>query len=170
MRLTAIFALATLEVEARDAVPSLRKLLADDNSAIRQSAGLAIMHIEGDPAEIPALIKAMSLDKEEATKFLEEASHFIKQKEQVSKMTRKHGAENVLLAVSMLNIRNSFHQRQAIRMLGEIGPPAKDAVPELTKLLNSDDRHTRAAAAEALTRIDGTGNPEPSAPSKSKGD
>ena len=159
-RLTAIAALFTLEDEAQRAVPALRKLLDDDDPLIRQFAGLAIVHITGDPAEIAPIVKAMSLDKQESRKFLDEANSFVKHKKDVSRMNRENGREHVLFEVSMLNHRNSFHQRQAIRMLGEIGPEAKVAVPELKKLLKSKDEDTRTAAAAAIKKIDAAANPE----------
>lgn len=154
LRLTAIVALMNLETEARSAVPSLRKLLDDIDPQVRQFAGLAIVHIEADRAVIPSIIKAISLGEHENAEFLEEANDIIERQEKESKIIRKNGRENVLLAVPMLNHRNSFHQRQAIRMLAEIGPPANDAVPELKRLLKSEDKATRAAAEAALKKID----------------
>jgi HEAT repeat protein len=42
----------------------------------------------------------------------------------------------------------------AARALGRIGPPAREAVPDLRDLLSAEDPHLRATAAEALKRID----------------
>jgi HEAT repeat protein len=168
LRLTAIAALATLEAEAASAVPSLRKLLGDVDHLVRQFAGLAIAHIEGDRSEIAPIIKAMSLDERESAKFVDEANDLVKQRQEASQRIRENGTENVQLAMPMLKHRNSYHQRQAIRMLAEIGPPARDAVPELKKLLKSDDKATRAAAAEALKAIEGASAPAASEPNKPK--
>jgi len=57
-----------------------------------------------------------------------------------------------------------FYQRQAIRMLGEIGPPAKSAVPDLIKTLQSTEKETRECAREALRRIDPAAVPQGSHP------
>jgi HEAT repeat protein len=153
LRLTAIAALATLEAEAASAVPSLQKLFDDKDAQIRQLAGSAVVRIQGDRAGIELIIKALSLDAQESANFLDEANDFIKRRKADSNSNRDNGRENVLLAVPMLRHHNSFHQRQAIRMLAEIGPVAKDAVPELTRLLKSEDMATRAAAEVALKRI-----------------
>jgi HEAT repeat protein len=44
--------------------------------------------------------------------------------------------------------------------LGEIGPPAKPAVPELLKALSHRELNVRRAAAEALKTIDPTAVPK----------
>jgi len=168
LRLTAITALAVLEAEARKAVPALRQLLDDNDSQVRQFAGLAILHIEGEAAEIPSIMQAMALDKRGNDKFLEEANDLIQRKKEASKQIQEARDEIVPLALPMLRHRNSFHQRQTIRLLRDIGPPAKEAVPELKKLLKSNDKETRAAATEALKAIEGAGAPADTLPSKSK--
>jgi len=170
LRMTAITALATLEVESRRALPMLRKLLADDDRLVRLYAGLALVHINADRAEIPVIIKAMALDKRESAKFQDEASSFLAQKSEQLKRVRDGGVELAGLAVHMLKHRNSFHQRQAIRTLGEIGPAAEEAIPKLTELLKSEDKDTRAAAAEALKAIRATAGPPANEPDKSKAD
>ena len=96
----------------------------------------------------------MSLDERESVKFADEAKHFFKQREEASKQIRDHGVEYVAISVSMLKHRNPFYQRQAIRELGEIGPPARDAVPELKKLLRERrTRRTRVAAARRSRKL-----------------
>jgi HEAT repeat protein len=170
LRLTAIAALAILEAEARRVVPSLVKLLGDDDSVVRKFAGLALLHIEGDPAEIPTIAKAMSLGEAENAEFLDEADDVIERKKDAFKRTLENYAENVALAISMLKHRNSFRQRQAIRMLEDIGPPAREAVPALKNLLNSGDKYTRDAAAEALKKIQDTAARAPNARSNANGE
>ena len=152
--LTAITSLAVLEAAASSAIPALRKRLGDDDQLVRKCAGLAIVHIEGNRADIPAIIKAMSLSKREIVEFQDETSHFLEHRAVASKRIRNIGVSLVSGTLPELKYRNSFHQRQAIRTLGEIGPPAKEAIPELKALLNSDDNDTREAAVEALKRID----------------
>jgi HEAT repeat protein len=56
-----------------------------------------------------------------------------------------------------LSSTNSLHRQEAARALGEIGPPAKDAVPALQQRAFSDteDKRVRAACARALISIQG---------------
>ena len=44
-------------------------------------------------------------------------------------------------------------------MLGEIGPPAKAAIPALTRALKDEDEYVHKAAAEALKKIQGDSSP-----------
>ena len=49
--------------------------------------------------------------------------------------------------------------RMAMRILGQIGPPAKVAVPELKKALDAPDPETRKAAKCAIDQITGAAKP-----------
>lgn len=49
---------------------------------------------------------------------------------------------------------SGIQRRQIIQMLGDIGPNAKDALPELRKALKDPDEDTRRMAAEAIRRIE----------------
>jgi HEAT repeat protein len=157
VRLTAIAALAALQAEARSAIPSLRKLLNDGDAAVQKLAGLAIVWINADRAEIPGLIKAMSLGKADASEFQEEASHVLEQRANASKTIRDLGVELVPDAIRNLKHRYGYHRREAIRRLGEIGAPAKEAIPDLKLILTSDDKEARALAAEAIKAIEDAG-------------
>lgn len=156
LRLTAIIALAVLEADATHALPALRKLLNDDDALVRKFSGLAILRIGGDDGEIPAIMKAVSLREPESAKFLQEANEFFEQKEETSHQLRKDAGDLVPMGMKMLNHRNSFHKRQAIRMLGEIGPPAKEALPALKELLADPDSDTCAVVAESIRKIEMT--------------
>src|SRR3954465_7879732 len=51
------------------------------------------------------------------------------------------------------SLRAYFRSNLGGTLLGKIGPAARDAVPELARLLNDPDKGVRAAAASALGRI-----------------
>ncbi|MBS0265917.1 MAG: HEAT repeat domain-containing protein, partial [Planctomycetes bacterium] len=74
-------------------------------------------------------------------------------KEETSHQLRRDAGDLVPMAMKWLNHRNSFHKRQAIRVLGEIGLPAMEAIPSLRELLDDPDRDTRAAAEESIRKI-----------------
>ncbi len=63
-------------------------------------------------------------------------------------------AELVPLFVDLLTSTNNLYHPEVIEALGEIGPPAAEAVPTLTQLLNDEDEGTRLTSAMALWQID----------------
>ncbi|MCA9267856.1 MAG: HEAT repeat domain-containing protein, partial [Planctomycetales bacterium] len=68
------------------------------------------------------------------------------------------GHESVMKRAVPLMIQGLSNERpdvrlEAIRTLGEIGPAAAEALPELTKLASGSDEATQKAAAEAIAKI-----------------
>ena len=57
----------------------------------------------------------------------------------------------------MRELKNSVarRRRQAIKVLGEIGPSAREAVPSLRKALLDPDESIRSEAAGALKKVGG---------------
>src|SRR5207245_622837 len=68
----------------------------------------------------------------------------------------------VLIEILKGEKSDSLAPQGAAGALGEIGPPAKAAVPHLTAALRHDSRDFRISAAIALWKI--TRNPEPTVP------
>ena len=158
-RATAISALAELEGDANAAIPGLRKLLADKDRQIGQGAGLALLHINGNLQELPAVVAALQLDENDRAKFEKSISESLETIEHDRKQMQNMGAEMVPSAVAQLKYGNRFFQRQAIRALAEIGPAANGAIPELTAAAKSHDPATQDAAVAALKKIEfGTGH------------
>jgi HEAT repeat protein len=166
IRLTFIYALAELGSECRAAVPELRKLLFDDDRRIRSAAGWAVLCIDGDSAKLPDVLKAMSLDEKEDADFQESVSRFFKEKADIMKSLRDEPEEMMPQLLRQVNYNNPFYQRQAIRLLGEIGPEAKVAIPVLVVAARSDDKFTRDTATAALKQIDPSALP-PDVPASS---
>jgi HEAT repeat protein len=48
----------------------------------------------------------------------------------------------------------TLHDEAAARTLGKIGPPARSAIPELTRLTQAKEESVRAAAKGALEKIE----------------
>jgi HEAT repeat protein len=153
IRLTAMYALAELEGEVKAALPALRKLLADDDRRIRSAAGWTLLRVEGDAAHLPAVLKAMRLGEEAAAEFQESVAHYFDEKGKLVKSLRDDPQAIAELA-RQIDFDNPFYQRQAIRALGEIGPQAKSAIPDLITAMASSDKFTRDEARAALKKID----------------
>ena len=166
IRLSFICALAELGSECRAAVPALRKLLSDDDRRIRSAAGWAVLRIDGNPAKLPDVLKAMNLDEKEAAEFQESISRFFNEMADMLKWLRDEKGEMMPQLLRQLNYPNPFYQRQAIRMLGEIGPEARVAIPALLVAARSDDEFTSETAIVALKKIDPNAVP-PEAPAGS---
>lgn len=68
-----------------------------------------------------------------------------------SKWTREGGVPALIFS---LNAPDPGIRENAASWLGAIGTPAKDALPELRKLLEDSDADVRKAAANAMQRIE----------------
>ncbi len=154
IRLTNIYTLAEIEGDSKAAIPDLRKLLSDNDRRIRSAAGWAVLRIEGSLEELPAVLKAMRLDDKEAAEFQVSVSKFFKEKNGGLKWLRDEADQMMPQLLRQATSSNPFYQRQAIRLLGEIGQKAKEAVPALVAATRSDDNVTRDAAITALKQID----------------
>ncbi len=152
IRLTVIYAFSQLEAEVSEAVPALRKLLADEDIRIRSAAGWALLLVEGSPDGLPAVVKEMQLDETRAAEFQKSISEYFNERAGLINLPPDESDLRQLLRQA--TSRNPFYQRQAIRHLGEIGPNAKEAVPVLLTAAKSEDGFTRATARAALKRID----------------
>ncbi len=140
----AALALANIGPEARAAVPALiaaLKLSKDtpDQELIRFYARLALARI-GRPA-VPALIEALKDQREGVAPLAGEALGWV--------LPPPKEAVPALRAALQKDRRHAAVYAHA---LGQLGPLARPAVPELTELLT--DGASRAEAAVALVRID----------------
>ena len=68
-------------------------------------------------------------------------------------MWQELGVDFVPDLVLMLKYGKSSHQREALRVLAQIGPSAQSAIPDIIKTLKDPDDDTRKLAAEALKQI-----------------
>ncbi len=57
-----------------------------------------------------------------------------------------------------LSHENKLVRQKACKVLGDIGPDAKDAIPEIEKLLGDIDDITQAQAKDAINKIQGGGS------------
>ena len=150
----AALALAKMAPASGAAVPALARALSDEQPVVRMNAALALMRLrtEARPA-IPALIEAMG-DKANDTN-LKQFHCTIQEMAALALGRASTGSSEGVpaLTAALKAARTPEMRRSVARALGEVGPPARPAVPLLRALLKEDDSDVRAAATEALEKI-----------------
>lgn len=148
----AVRALGFIRSRSDIAVPALMREMEKPRSPVREEAMEAVAEFGADakPA-IPHLVAA-----------LKDESDHIKRAAAISLWRIERNAERVLpVFMEQLKLQNRNGAHYAAEWLGEIGPAAKAAVPQLTlDLKREDDQPLRFRAAGALWRI--TNQVEPS--------
>lgn len=153
-----ISALGAIRARADLAVPVLVKALRDKSSWVRYRAEEALVKFgaEAKPA-IPQLIAN-----------LKDEDNHVKRTAAFALWRIEGNAERVMpLFMEQLKLQNRNGAHYAAEWLGEIGPAAKAAIPELTlNLKREDDQPLRIRAAGALWRITKQAEPSVSVLSK----
>jgi len=158
VRANAILLLRGMGQDAVKALPTLREIMNDDgnHSLIRYMAASVIFEMDPRPGVVAEAIKALALqgkEKEEFVKLAREHFEMMKSQRGDWKEFAAIWAESVPRFVLLLQFPRAAHRRYAIRILRDIGPAAKSAVPELQKMLNDPDEDVRTLAAKALNVI-----------------
>ncbi len=157
VRAMAIGTLGALEFEATAAVPTLHRLLQDEDLFIRGWAADSLLGIKPDKTLIPEIVKALKLEGKERKEAEQSVLEFLKSKEEERKLLEgiDENDDTLLpMLVYKLKYGNGFYRRQAIRNLAIIGPEAKQALPLLKESLNDPDEETRQLAADAIMKIE----------------
>jgi HEAT repeat protein len=164
--------------KAQAAVPALSKALQSNDVWVRGSAALALVSIMGTKATmaVPVLVDGL-LDEDQDVRadslralqlmgpFAREALPTLRWLAKKDDALRGLAAETiwritldpetpVKLLVQELQETNTPRQNQAVRILGQMGPQAKAAVPALRILIHDEDHELRAASLDSLQRID----------------
>lgn len=146
VRRKAALALAQMGKDAAPAVPDLAAVLQDEKPTVRVAAATALWRlgpIARDAA--PAVIKVYQ---------------DVNQEDEVRMMAGfalgKIGAAHKDVVPTLIESLRGSEKRQAVLILGQIGPDARAAVPELIKVYENSamDPTTSKRAAEALKKID----------------
>jgi HEAT repeat protein len=149
-RREALFALAKIGPPAATVLPKIQAELNDETPEVQYAAIYALGKI-GPAAKsaAPALRKNLSSDDS----FLKMATvwallHIEGKSDRLVKMA-------VPMATEALNDEHEMRRVEAARALGEIGPAAASALPQLKELSESDTPSVRGVAREAIAKISG---------------
>jgi HEAT repeat protein len=141
-------ALARIDPTAKGVVPAMTAILKNKEAKpeLRQRVVNTLAKMGPAAKEaVPALIEELRAASKPASVY----------PDIVLRALRAIGAEAVPgLTDLALNDQDNTVRRYAIEVLGEIGPPAKAAVPALRQCLDSPDRLISSSAAVALKRIE----------------
>jgi HEAT repeat protein len=139
VRAQAIFSLGRLEVKDNATVQAIAARLTDEDANVRRACVRALQMIKPDRAVMTPLVVKVLEDSDPAV--IMPALHTI----------AEAGAEVVPALTAALGHKEARYW--ACLVLSEIGPAAKDAVPELTKVLADERPEVRLQAAIALGEI-----------------
>jgi HEAT repeat protein len=182
VRAAAAQCLGKIGPAAKGAVPNLNDLLSDAEPYARMSAAIAIWRIDGNTNmlprmldELPKVIWPVKWQIFEAMGEMGPAAYgssavLIWELKDRNSETRQRAAEALwkiapdklpLIVEAVIEPMNDprattvnpFSVMEGARLLGEIGPPARDAIPALTRALEHSEPLARTAAATALKRI-----------------
>jgi HEAT repeat protein len=160
-RRQASLALSKMAPVSRAAVPELAQALADEELWVRMNAAVALCRLRADarPA-IPALIVALQDDHNQTN--LDNFETTIQERAALALAWASEGTDAAVPALTTALEKKPSQSLSLIliRALGEIGPAARAAVPQLHLLLGDDSLSVRNAAQAALRRIE-TAQPAP---------
>ena len=149
MALAAIVSAAPSRAAQEERPPSVQDLIHELKSGApyeRASAAVALGNRGPEAKEAaPALIEALK-DRQSVRWYVRDAIQGI-------------GLEDATGLIPILKEKDSDVRRAAARVLGEIGPAAKTAVPALIEMVGDADAKVRYAALTALAKI-GPASPE----------
>jgi HEAT repeat protein len=155
MRLEASLALSKMAPASRAAVPQLAQALADQELYVRHNAALALLALgtEARPA-VPALLDAFK-DKANKTNLRK----FNLTIQETVAVTLGHASAGDGQAVpALLEALKSADRDEMnlciVRALGEIGAPARPALPQLRPFLRSNRPELQQAAEDAVKKIE----------------
>jgi HEAT repeat protein len=138
--------------EAKEAAPALRKALSAPPDWVRVEAAIALAKIGlRDDPEVPQVLESVGASSDYSSRRVEAAQAlwtFYRQLGPLIEILRQHNYYRSSEAARVLD------ESEAVRVLGEIGSDAQEAVPELVRALKHNHLRVRVAARAALKRID----------------
>ncbi len=134
-------ALGKIGKDARAGLPELERLFADGDPFVRMEAALAAWSISGQTQSVSVLVKALG---DESANVRDSACQTL--------ASMKAAARPAVEPLTNL-LQDKDLRIQAIITLGEIGPAADKALPELKKLSMDKDGETQLSSAFAIWQI-----------------
>ena len=155
-RAEAALALSKMVPPDRGVAPALGQALADDEPLVRANAGVALLKLGPDarPAT-DALTRALRDGRNHA--YTDAYTFSVWEVAAVALGRATAGTPDAVPALTeaLETASSDWMRRAACRGLGEVGPPARPAAPDLRILLGDNNADVRAAAEEALVQIEG---------------
>jgi HEAT repeat protein len=165
LRAGAAAALGTIGRPARDAVPTLCKMLEDPDPEARRNAATALGRIGPQTAEvIPALAKTLH-DKDAGEQAADSLSRMGQPavKPLIAALSDNQARDRAVSALSQLGrpavtpvvelLKNDQLRLTAIQILSRMGPVARDAMPDLTAIAENQNDAAHQEAALAVEQI-----------------
>jgi HEAT repeat protein len=126
----------------RQAIVALGRIGPDAD--LRRDAALALANLEPVPEDVRPVLREVILDKRHPFRF-----------RAMEAWSRLGSADEATVSLLVRVLWEDGPVRaKAAQLLGEIGPPGKEAVPSLVNVLNGSDLEARIQAALALWKID----------------
>lgn len=166
-------ALGAMGASAREALPSLEQGIASDDANTRAAALTAFARIESDngrkvailttaladpaqPVRVAAIGELGKLGRaaEPAAEKLYELTENSTEREQALEVLGGLRIRNVPLLVRALGNSDPYVRQYAAERLGELGKDAKDALPDLRKLLEDQEDFVKRTARASLREIE----------------
>ncbi len=166
-------ALGAMGVSARDALPELSKSLNSPDAGTRAAALTAWVRIESDtgrkvemlkhalddqaqPVRVAAIAELGKLGRaaEPAAEKLYELTENSTEREQALEVLGGMAIRSVPLLVRALGNADPYVRQYAVERLGQLGKDAKDAVPEIRKLLEDKEDFVKRSARASLREIE----------------
>ncbi len=145
IRSYALAAVTQIGPPAKAAIPALAELLVDDGP-FHGDVALAMIVVDAGNAAVAYdwMRKALAANDSD--------DEFIERLPELGALAKPL----VPALAGRLKSGSAYDRRSAAEALGAVGPGAKDALPELKKIAESDKRaEVRAAAADAVKKIEG---------------
>jgi HEAT repeat protein len=152
-RVEAALALAKMAPASRAAVPALGRALEDAEPVVRVDAAFALFRLgaEARPA-VPALVKALADPANDTNPGV----FVFTTRELLAQALGRASAgtpDGVPALTAALDAGTEPMRLAAIRALGEVGPAAQSAGPQLRALLRDNSDQIREAVAETLRKV-----------------
>jgi HEAT repeat protein len=140
-RYYAVWTLGLIGPAAKDATPAVLQCLSDKDDGVRRKAAYAVGRIQPDAkTAIGPLVRALADGSTDVRQAAADA-------------LSKFGTDAAPALIAALKDDKLTHRLDIIRALGNIGEPAKDAIPELKTIFLGNDEKIAQEAGQALAKI-----------------
>jgi HEAT repeat protein len=180
LRVAAINALSGMDPKPKECIAALSQTLKDNDVSVRLAAAGVLATLEGSDSAPAVAVMREAVTSTDANIRRDAASALgecgAKAKSALSVLKKAAGDENATvrnaaaLAIARIKTAQANHaavrillkglkekdapaRQDAARLLGQIGPEARSAIPALSHAVQDESEEVRKAASDALTKI-----------------